>query len=487
MLKDRFDFSYESGATANYLVVSCNVDEMILNYQVDMLSQNHVSNILALDVRRKDEKINLYYNITSKISLKQFLKKKKLFRNEFLKIVYDMLKVILGCKDFLLNEESFLLSDDFIYINPETMEIFLVYIPVKSQGDINYIFKDYIMNFIMYTADIDERNSDNFLQKILSYLKTDVFNILDFSKLIKDMNKKEERDNRQVEVESFDISSTEQAFINQKDTKEKVNKAIIKQRDIPAKRPLEKSKTLKNDNNTNTKTKYKTSSIIVGVILQVVLFFVAIAVFASGKLATLGEDMVVNSFAVILILGAISVLLWKNVLNKKNIIAQAKSNENKNKTLQNQNIIQKQKIEVPKKIEKPQLENTRTNEIIDDKTTLLSNYSEGDTELLDNSLKNPILLSKKNGVIEEITINKPCFKIGRVQEMVDYVSQNRAIGKVHAEIISKNARYYLKDLNSTNGSFVNGIKLESNVEKEIKNNDKIAFANDEYTFIVFDS
>jgi len=67
---------------------------------------------------------------------------------------------------------------------------------------------------------------------------------------------------------------------------------------------------------------------------------------------------------------------------------------------------------------------------------------------------------------------------------VDYISQNNAVGKVHAEIISRDGRYFVKDLNSKNGTFVNGVRIAANTEYEIKNNDKITFANSEYVFII---
>jgi len=42
----------------------------------------------------------------------------------------------------------------------------------------------------------------------------------------------------------------------------------------------------------------------------------------------------------------------------------------------------------------------------------------------------------------------------------------------------------VKDLNSKNGTFVNGVRIAANTEYEIKNNDKITFANSEYVFII---
>ena len=56
------------------------------------------------------------------------------------------------------------------------------------------------------------------------------------------------------------------------------------------------------------------------------------------------------------------------------------------------------------------------------------------------------------------------------------------IGKLHAEITICEGTYYIKDLNSKNGTFVNGIRVPGNKEFEIKENDIIKFSNYEYVF-----
>jgi len=66
---------------------------------------------------------------------------------------------------------------------------------------------------------------------------------------------------------------------------------------------------------------------------------------------------------------------------------------------------------------------------------------------------------------------------------VDYVIRNSAVGKVHAQIITRESSYFIKDLNSKNGTCINGVKIDSNEEYRIENNDRITLANNEYIFI----
>ncbi|NLC20083.1 MAG: FHA domain-containing protein [Clostridiales bacterium] len=94
----------------------------------------------------------------------------------------------------------------------------------------------------------------------------------------------------------------------------------------------------------------------------------------------------------------------------------------------------------------------------------------------------PYLLSNLNPS-EKLLLNKKAILIGRLKDNVDYTINNRAVGKIHAEMINKGGKYYIIDLNSVNGTYVNGERLVCNTETLIKNGDKITFANEPFTFI----
>lgn len=103
-----------------------------------------------------------------------------------------------------------------------------------------------------------------------------------------------------------------------------------------------------------------------------------------------------------------------------------------------------------------------------------------ETILLDT--KEAYLLNKKAGTVEKIHISKNIFKIGRRLGEVDYVTDNKAIGKVHMEFRIVDSKYYIVDLKSKNGTFINGKRLEPSKEYEVENKDIIMLANSKYTF-----
>ena len=103
-----------------------------------------------------------------------------------------------------------------------------------------------------------------------------------------------------------------------------------------------------------------------------------------------------------------------------------------------------------------------------------------ETILLDS--KSAYLINKKAGTVEKIHINKDIFKIGRRLGEVDYVTDNKAVGKIHMEFRTVNFKYYIVDLDSKNGTFINGKRLESNKEYIVENKDIIMLANCKFTF-----
>lgn len=84
---------------------------------------------------------------------------------------------------------------------------------------------------------------------------------------------------------------------------------------------------------------------------------------------------------------------------------------------------------------------------------------------------------------ENISINKPVFRLGKEKSYVDYfVTNNVAVSRSHADIIKRGDRYYIKDLNSKNHTYINNQEISVNLEMEIHDGDKIKLANEEFIF-----
>ena len=90
------------------------------------------------------------------------------------------------------------------------------------------------------------------------------------------------------------------------------------------------------------------------------------------------------------------------------------------------------------------------------------------------------LIDKKTN--SQIPINKKDFKIGREEKYVDYVTSEPTVGRLHASIVldEQGKIVFVRDANSKNGTFVNGEKIQSNINVQVKDGDVIRFGRDEY-------
>ena len=89
-------------------------------------------------------------------------------------------------------------------------------------------------------------------------------------------------------------------------------------------------------------------------------------------------------------------------------------------------------------------------------------------------------LSKSDA--EYISLQKlPCI-LGKMEECSDIVLRDQSISRMHARIFEENGELYLQDLNSTNGSYINNLELESNEIVKLKIGDEITFGNLRYIY-----
>src|SRR2546426_8454356 len=80
-----------------------------------------------------------------------------------------------------------------------------------------------------------------------------------------------------------------------------------------------------------------------------------------------------------------------------------------------------------------------------------------------------IFLKFNERVLKEIPLDKPRFTIGRKPDN-DLVIDNPVVSGHHALIVSEEGAFFIEDLGSTNGTFVNDAKIQ---KEKLKNSDCI--------------
>ncbi len=94
---------------------------------------------------------------------------------------------------------------------------------------------------------------------------------------------------------------------------------------------------------------------------------------------------------------------------------------------------------------------------------------------------NAYLVRRRTG--EEVLINKNTFIIGKDTDVVDfYIPYNSNISRQHACISQIGGNYYIKDMGTTNGTYVNGFKLDGKNDTMLQDGSVIVIADEEFEF-----
>lgn len=84
---------------------------------------------------------------------------------------------------------------------------------------------------------------------------------------------------------------------------------------------------------------------------------------------------------------------------------------------------------------------------------------------------------------KDYIISKACFRIGHGDMSNDACLSSDAVSHSHAKIEKQEESYYIEDLNSTNGTYVNGQPLSYTEKRKLKPMDFIHFADVSYMFL----
>lgn len=481
-IRELYEISFESDAAASSLVIKAGVENPIRQYQVEMIARNRIERVLSLDVRQKNEQHCFYYNITSKLTLARIFKSGKINRNQFIRMLSDITGAILDCRNYLLNDQCLVLEEDYIYVNPATFELSLVYIPIL-RPDIDAIkrFREFILNIITVSVDIDYGRGDNFLHRIISFAKSEMFNASEFHSLLQkllDEGLQEFADTPAappVNIQESAVQNSGMAPNPQLQTSFEKYKAPL-----AAKQATETVR--KADKRVLTGTGLW--KLLLAAAVQFV--FAGLIISFRDALNNLNKDRVTTYVAVAMIVLSLDVLLFRKLFGGGGITIR----KNAAKPVLPEPPQKSKKLEVSpvKPLAIPLSDKRGTSS-----TVIAFVEGEGEavcggneTVLLGSSFgeKHAYLQSAKGSREARIVLTQPDFLIGRLQGQVDHVIENNAIGKVHAQIAKRDGNYFLTDLNSRNGTFINDVRIACNREYAIHHNDRIAFANCEYVFVV---
>lgn len=182
-----YNFEYQTQGTFTYLVYKVGEEDEIDSMSLGMITNNKIPGLVSTVFTQMDADKFLKFNITSKISVKQFfsgvVNKKRLMG-----VFGGIVNAMISAEDYMIDINSIILDLDYIYTDVSTCETVLICLPVVKEDvkpvDFNAFFKN-----IIFSTQFDQTENCDHVAKIINYLNgTSAFSFYDFKNVLDSIN-----------------------------------------------------------------------------------------------------------------------------------------------------------------------------------------------------------------------------------------------------------------------------------------------------------
>lgn len=464
----------------NYLQIE-NVEVREEQYETQMLLQNDLPYFLKLEIRGINQDRKYCYGINSKQSLRRILDFKVLGYEELKQILTGLLSALKQLKEYFLKEDSVYLNLDTIYTELENNEISLCYIPGYHEN-IGVQVRN-LMEQFMDTIDHTDQEAVVLVYGIYRITRKENYTLQDleyFMACVGENEKKEKKNkgtnrgkNQQILDELFgtvlsdygeEIEPEERSEEGREGKKEKrdLKRMEEEERECFAEeenRYQKKEELLKERCHEKKKRgKWWHIALVFDVVVGICITYLVVLLMTRGLnvKGMLGIGLLTLGFFGMSFMAARKEEDMKEEEEMQKAIL--RSEGFKDSWYEEEDCFYE---EIRK--EEPFVEQKGREEINQNKTTVL--YEELVPKL--------ISLGKKE---EQILLDHFPFIIGSRKEGSDYAIMEKGVSRMHADITFEGGMYFITDLNSTNGTFLNEKEIETGKAIRLKEGDEIRIA-----------
>lgn len=422
----------------NYLIIK-NEDITADTYQCKMITGNKIEGLVPCTERHINGETLLYYEITSKQSLASLYEDRRITMEQLSSLLLQIKRTWDSITGYLLKESSLVLQPEFIFADIETEEFTFLYYPFETEE--NYIVL--LLEFLADKVDSEDKDAVEAAYKMLELATREQFvldEVLEWFKEDYSERRKEEREYQEC-TEAQDISLKD-----------------IFPEDIPseAEMPEKHQEAWGNSRNTGKRDKYnqKIPSICmaVSIALEGVLYYI----YQGWELS---ESRRIYLYAGAVMLGALFLVSIMWILYRKVFCEKMKIWE---------------RVSDLRNREREEEEKPYRNTVLPEKVQEYAKQSYGNTIFIPwtENCENKLYGTGK-GNKNHIDLNRLPLTVGKLAGSVDMVIDDQSISRRHAKFARDGSKIYMTDLNSTNGTFKNGLRLLPNTSEVLEPGDEI--------------
>lgn len=414
--------SYKREMNHNYLMIE---GDPVLedSYEARMLLANSVEGLLKFRIKRIDNRCYFCYEITSRQPLDRLLESKSLQVHEIRRMIQGVARALEGMEEYLLKEQQILLKPEFIYVEPETFQISLCLLPGEEAD-----FPGQLSRLLEYLlGHVDYQDKDGVIMAYGLYRESlkENYGMNDLLGMLSIKSDKEEGPLPEPELKSIIIQE----------------------------QPAEEKKVFpKKENVAKKKGSIAWLACLPG------SFFLLWLIKGMGGLERYGLILAVGELCMIVLLQMIRARKKPAALTKT-----ISPEEKEPWKMVFAEEIRENKPEIP-------LQMWETG---------------GDTVLLvDKGEKKTVRRLESLGQqAADIPVSYYPFIIGKQENLVDYIFPGDTVSRLHLRLDESEGVYQITDLNSTNGTMVNGRLLEANETVVLAPGDEVNIAEYRFKFM----
>ncbi len=184
---------YKREMRHNYLIMDA-LEKNRESFEIRMLTVNSIEGILKFRMKEEEEHSCYYYEITSKQPLSRLLEFKEIRREELASLITGIGSVLNKMEAYLLQEANILLEPEHIYIEPETFQVWLCYVPGYG-GDFPAAMEK-LLQFLLKKADHQDNDTVVLAYRLYQESQKDYYGIEDLLRSVQESQKGNRQGNR---------------------------------------------------------------------------------------------------------------------------------------------------------------------------------------------------------------------------------------------------------------------------------------------------
>lgn len=448
---------YKRDMNHNYLILYGEKDINTDSYQVRMLVGNIIPSLLKCRIQGVDGKFMMYFDITSKQAVSTLYEEKKL-GNEDLRLIFGgFVRVMEEAAEYLINPAQLVLKPQYIFADCEKKELFFCLMPgydkdIKEQFQ---LLTEYIL------PKIDHEDSEAVILGYGVYRRTmeNSFHLEHIKEeLYRKQNNKEEI-KTETEKDSREISVQETGEEN------------LMQSSGMSENFWQEDKTEKTDS-------HKLFGKKVAVFVLILLALAGVTMAISGGYLPHQDISVLLG---IVLAGMGGIMLAVLIIRKAKDVYKQPQRESREKPQLSEKFVRPPVNEI---LQEGSDDSIKT---MMEKKSLHREREEdfGETVVLSAGVVSgpASLVSREPGELAPIYLQEELTVIGKLENACDAVIDLPTVSRIHAKIKKREEEYYLSDMNSRNGTIVNGRLLLPEEEYRLQEEDEVDFAQARYIFL----